>query len=79
MDAQDVKTLTQLRKEINLTEAANIRQIMSMFAHIAKNHPEAVKESFGAYLKSRSEASQNAQVEWYGDQAEYFKTLFNLD
>ena len=79
MDAQNVKTLTQLRKEIDLSDASNIKQIMSMFAKIAETHPEIVMEAFGAYLKRSNQATQLAQVEWYKDQAEYFKTLFNLD
>jgi predicted solute-binding protein len=79
MDASQVKTLTQLRKELSLTDASNITTIMRMFAKIAKAHPEIVKESFGTYTRSQADSTQNAMVEWYGDQAEYFKTLFNLD
>lgn len=73
------KTLTALRKEIDLTDAANTRAIMALFAKIAENNPEAVKAVFNNYLKSRSDDRQSAQVEFYLDQAKYLMELFDLD
>jgi hypothetical protein len=73
------KTLTTLRKEIDLTDAANIRAMMHMFAEIAKNNPDAVKATFNKYMKSKSNETQNLQVQFYADRAEQFKEMFDLD
>lgn len=73
------KTLTTLRKELTLSDAANIRTIMAMFVKVAEQNPEAVKSAFGKYLRNESESSQVAMVTWYKDNAIYFKDLFDLD
>jgi hypothetical protein len=73
------KTLTTLRKELDLTDAANVRAIMAMFAKISESNPDAVKATFNKYMKSKSDAMQTTQVEFYSDMAKYLMELFDLD
>lgn len=73
------KTLTTLRKELSLSDAANVRAMAAMFAKIAESNPEAVKAVFNRHMRSLSDDRQNQQVEFYADQAKMFADMFDLD
>ncbi len=72
------KSLTTIRKQMDSIDVANTRAIIGMFQRIAKENPDAVKASFNAYMRKSSNASQDAQVEFYLMQSEYLIELFDI-
>lgn len=73
------KTLTQLRKEIGLDTASEVRRIAQFFVTLAETNPEAVKAALPWFIRKGDDTKQEAMVEFYKDQAAYLIKLFTLD
>ncbi len=70
------KTLTALRKDLDLSTASDVKNLAKLFGRIAKSNPDAIKAVLSPYLRADK---VDGLIELYADQAEYIVNLFNLD
>lgn len=72
------KTLTTVRKEVDLHTCAQITNMANLFAKICEQHPEIVYKVLGSFLRRRSLDDNKHLINLYRDEAIMVKELFKI-
>jgi hypothetical protein len=75
------RTLTQIRKDTDLSVAADVRTIATLFAKIAATNPDAVKAVLSDFARRTAggEEKTTGLIELYHDTAIYLSEVFNAN
>lgn len=66
-----------IRKDVTPQVAADVRKLATMFKHIAKHNPEAVRAAMGKWSRERADLGGTDMVQFYADNADYIAELFD--
>jgi hypothetical protein len=72
------KTLTEIRKELDLSKCTQAYNVCNLFAKIAEAHPEVVYEALGSFLRRRPLEENAHVIALYRDEALQLKELFKI-
>lgn len=67
-------TLGEIRKAIDVQTVTDVRKICDLFLKIAESNPEVVVAAMGDFARKRN---PEGMVQFYKDNAEYLKKLFD--
>lgn len=67
-------TLGEIRKLLGAQEITDTRKILELFVKIAESNPQAVIDVMSHFAKQRN---PETMVQFYKENAEYLKTIFD--
>lgn len=70
-------TMALIKRGIDGSVCADVKQMAEMFKHLCENNPEAVKAAMTAHAQRLPRAKQDGLIQLYADKAEYIADLFD--